>query len=318
MTPTTRTAAEGTDLLIDLERWRTGEPHDRDQVARRLDAVFGSYGFCLVTGHQVPAELLRELRALAREFFALPEPVKAGYRAERGGSGWSTDYPNAQGGPADLRETFSFRDGGATGSAVLDERRVQRWPSQVPRLAELAEEYLRSMRRLSDELLTVCAHALGAPADHFTALRRDPTHVGGLKWYPSLRRLGTTTPGGYRHAPHTDLGALTVLDREHGLGGLQLHSAEGGWVDAPFVPGTLAVNVGQLLARWTGDRWPACLHRVAPPPAAAPEEDLLSLLYASGADQDALIEAFAPPVGRTDYPPVRWSEYLRSHFAAAR
>ncbi|MFK4066302.1 isopenicillin N synthase family dioxygenase [Streptomyces sp. NPDC029674] len=320
MTTVTRSSAEGADLLIDLERWRTGERAERDQVAHRLDTVFGSHGFCLITGHGVPAELLGELRTLAREFFALPEQVKAGYRTGSAGAGWSTGLGQARGGPAELREAFTFRrrTGGSTGSAAFDESRAHRWPSEVPRLAEVAEEYLRVMHRLSDELLTLCAHALGAPADHFTALRRDPTHVAALKWYPSLRRLGTTAPGGQRHAPHTDLGALTLLDREHGLGGLQLHTAEGRWVDAPFLPGTLAANVGDLLARWTGDRWPACRHRVAPPPAAAPEEDLVSLLYVSGADHDALIEACPPPVGRTAYPPVRWGEYMRDAFTAGR
>ncbi|MGW1641549.1 isopenicillin N synthase family dioxygenase [Streptomyces lavendulae] len=311
-------AVEGADLLIDLERWRAGDSRERDRTAQRLDTVFGSYGFCLITGHGLPAGLLTDLRRLAREFFALPEQVKAGYRTRDSGSGWSGGLKAGQDSPADLKEVFSFRELASTGPAVPGARPAHRWPSEVPRLAEVAEEFLRVMRRLSDELFVLCAHALGAPADHFTALRRDPTHVGALKWYPSLCHLGTTAPGRQRHGDHTDRGALTVLDREYGLGGLQLHSPDGHWVDAPFMPGTLAVNVGELLARWTGDRWPACRHRVAPPSAAAPEEDLLSLLYASGADRDALIESFPPPVGRTVYPPVRWGEYLRRYFTTPR
>ncbi|MGW7313784.1 isopenicillin N synthase family dioxygenase [Streptomyces sp. NPDC054865] len=318
MTTGTAPPADTTDLLIDLECWRRGDRHERDQVARRLDAGFASYGFCLISGHGIPASLFTELRTLARAFFALPDQVKAGYRGSNGGSGFSAGAVDARTGTVDLKEAFSFRAGGSTGSAALDEGRAQRWPTEVPRLETVAGEYLRTMRRVSDELLTLCAHALGAPADHFTALRRDPTHVGALKWYPSLNQLGKIAPGGQRHSAHTDLGALTLLDREHGLGGLQLHSADGRWVDAPFLPGTLAVNVGELLARWTGDRWPAGLHRVGPPPAAAPKEDLVTLLYASGADHDALIEAFPPPVGRNVHPPVRWGEYLRSALAAQR
>ncbi|MGW7029122.1 2-oxoglutarate and iron-dependent oxygenase domain-containing protein [Streptomyces xanthophaeus] len=317
MSASTPPAIDGADLLIDMEHWRAGGRREGEQVVRRLDTVFGTYGFCLITGHRVPAGLLTDLRMLGREFFALPEQVKAGYRTSDSGSGWSGGRAHPQGAPADLKEVFSFRARSSTGAALPGGRPPHRWPSQVPRLAAVGDEYLRVMHRLSDEVFTLCAEALGAPADHFTALRRDPTHVAALKWYPSLHHLGSPAPGRERHGAHTDKGALTVLDREYGLGGLQLHT-EGHWVDAPFLPGTLAVNVGDLLARWTGDRWPACRHRVAPPPAAAPEEDLVSLLYASGADRDALIESFPPPVGRTAYPPVRWGEYLRRNFAAPR
>ncbi|MCX5387442.1 isopenicillin N synthase family oxygenase [Streptomyces sp. NBC_00083] len=318
MTTAAPLTAEDAAVIIDLAPWRDGGPDGRNEVARRLDSAFVSNGFCLITGHGVPTDVLAELRLLAREFFALPEQVKGGYRAASGGSGWSAGLAIARGGPTDLKEAFTFRAGGSTGSPELDQRRSQRWPAEVPRLAEAADAYLRAMRRLSDELLELCAHALGARVDHFTSLRRDPTQVGALKWYPSLRHLGTAAADRPRLGEHSDFGALTVLDRERGLGGLQLRTAEGGWADAPFVSGSLAVNVGELLARWTGDRWVACRHRVAPPPAAAPDEDLVSLLYVSGADHDALIEAFPPPIGRTVHPPVRWGDWLREYLTTPR
>ncbi|RLV10440.1 oxidoreductase [Streptomyces griseocarneus] len=303
---------------IDLRAWREGGARERERVAAELDGALRAHGFCLVTGHGVPRAPRAELRSLARTFFLLPEQVKADYAALPGGSGWCPPLPVAPGRPPDLKETFSFRAGGSTGSAALDRGRTKLWPREVPRLEAAAGEFLQHMRALSDELLSVCAVALGASPGHFRAFRRDPTHAGALKWYPSLRRLGAPEPGQQRVGPHTDLGALTVIDREFGLGGLQLEAADGRWIDAPYEPDALSVTVGELLARWTGDRWPACRHRVAPPPSDAPEEDLLSLLYVSGADHDALVEPFPPPVGVTAYPPVLWGDYLRANLTAQR
>jgi isopenicillin N synthase-like dioxygenase len=109
---------------------------------------------------------------------------------------------------------------------------------------------------------------------------------------------------------------VTVLDREPGLGGLQVYTATGEWVDAPFDPEAFTINIGDLLARWTGDRWRSTRHRVLAPPADAPDEDLLSLVYFYEADHDAVVESLPAPIGHASYPPVVWGDYLRAKLAA--
>lgn len=91
-----------------------------------------------------------------------------------------------------------------------------------------------------------------------------------------------------------------------------------GQVDAAlFVPGAFTINTGDLLARWSGDRWKSNRHRVLPPQAAAPDEDLVSLVYFYEADRDAVIEALRPPIGKpNDYRPVVASEFLRERLDA--
>jgi isopenicillin N synthase-like dioxygenase len=93
-----------------------------------------------------------------------------------------------------------------------------------------------------------------------------------------------------------------------------VYTADGEWVDAPFDPDAFTINIGDLMARWTGDRWRSTRHRVLAPPADAPDEDLLSLVYFYEADHDAVVESL--PVGRTTYPPVVWGDYLRAKLAA--
>ncbi|WP_308253596.1 2OG-Fe(II) oxygenase family protein, partial [Pseudonocardia sp. ICBG601] len=73
-------------------------------------------------------------------------------------------------------------------------------------------------------------------------------------------------------------------------------SVEGhGWTDAPYTPGALTVNVGDLLAHWTGHRWRAGRHRVLPPQTHAPTEDLVSLVFFFELDHDAVVTPLAPP-----------------------
>jgi isopenicillin N synthase-like dioxygenase len=90
-----------------------------------------------------------------------------------------------------------------------------------------------------------------------------------------------------------------------------------GWEDAPFVPDAFTINTGDLLARWSGDRWKSNRHRVLPPQAEAPEEDLVSLVYFYEADRDTVVEALRPPIGRAhDYLPVISADFLRERLDA--
>lgn len=307
---------------IDLRPWFDGTEQDRAGVAAEVDAALRTAGFLLITGHGVESGLRRRVRDLAREFFRLPEATKARYAVGVGGRGWIPPGAEANGSaegtetPADLKESYSFAADDPTGDPAVDEQwfRPNAWPAEVADLRPVLTEYLGRMRALADELMSVCAVALGLPADHFAAYLTHPTFGFNLNWYPPLRRVGPPEPGQYRIGPHTDFGTVTLLDREPGLGGLQVYTVEGEWVDAPFDPEAFTVNIGDVLARWTGDRWRSTRHRVLAPPEDAPDEDLLSLVYFYEADHDAVIEPL--PVGPASYPPVVWGDYLRAKLAA--
>ena len=70
--------------------------------------------------------------------------------------------------------------------------------------------------------------------------------------------------------------------------------------------------MGQPHPWWSGARWKSNRHRVLPPQAEAPDEDLVSLVYFYEADHDALIESLQPPIGKpNDYPPVVSAQFLK-------
>jgi isopenicillin N synthase-like dioxygenase len=310
--------------LIDLTDWFDGAAADRAAVARQVDEALRASGFLLITGHRVPAELRAQTRSVAREFFALPPEVKAQYAIAVGGRGWippgaeANGYAEGTPTPPDLKESFSLAAERPTGNAAIDARwfRPNVWPAELPQMRGIVSGYITQMHALSDELMALCAVALGLDAGFFAPFLDHPTYGANLNWYPPAELANPPEPGQYRIGPHTDFGTVTVLDREPGLGGLQIYTLDGDWVDAPYDPSALTVNIGDLLARWTGDRWRSTRHRVLPPHPDAPGEDLLSLVFFYELNHDAIVESLPPPIGRTSFPPVIAHEYLREKLDA--
>jgi isopenicillin N synthase-like dioxygenase len=310
--------------IVDLTGWFAGTEGGRRVVAGEVDAALRESGFLLVTGHGVPDALRAAARAEAGRFFALPVQVKRRYAATIGQRGWippgveANGYAEGTETPPDLKETFAVGADEPVGDAEVDRVWFLRnvWPTEVPELEPVLRDYLARMRALADELLVVCAVALDLPADFFAGQADHPSYTMNVNWYPSLAALGPPEPGQFRIGPHTDFGTVTILDRQAGVGGLQVFTAGREWVDAPYDPRAFTVNIGDLLARWTGDRWRSTRHRVLPPDSTAPEEELLSLIYFYEVNPDARISSLGPPIGRVSYPPVRAADYLAEKLSA--
>jgi len=273
--------------LVDLESWRSGGPEERRGVLARLDASLRGSGFVMVTGHRVDPALRAAVRDGAGAAFGLPPSVKDGYR-NVGNGGWTGPGGISAGAiqdaasPPDLVELWSFYP-----------HHPGVWPAEAPALREPVEEYLRQMRRLSLELLELLAAALGEPAGFLTRYDADAAWQCTINWYGSRQHTGAPRPGQFRLGAHQDWDLMAVLDRQQGLGCLQVRTgpadgsagdpdgSEAGWEDAPYHPDAdaLTVNLGELGAMWSSGRWQAGWHRVLPPPAAAPAEELMSLVW---------------------------------------
>jgi isopenicillin N synthase-like dioxygenase len=310
--------------VIDLAGWTGGDAGQRAAVARQVDEALRTSGFLLVTGHGITAAERAAARAVAHEFFALPPAVKARYAAAVGGRGWippgaeANGYAEGTPTPPDLKESFSLAAERPTGNAEIDARwfRPNVWPAELPRMQRVIGGYISRVHALADELMALCGAALGLGPGFFAPYLDHPTYGVNLNWYPPADPAAPPAPGQYRIGPHTDFGTVTVLDREPGLGGLQIFTLDGEWADAPYDPEALTVNIGDLLARWTGNRWRSTRHRVLPPHPDAPDEDLLSLIFFYECNHDAVVESLPPPVGRVSFPPVIAREYLREKLDA--
>ncbi|GAA2641116.1 isopenicillin N synthase family dioxygenase [Streptomyces vastus] len=304
---------------IDLKPWTDGDPAARKEIARTVDEALQTAGFLLVTGHGVAPELRSAIRDSARAFFRLPVEVKQPYAARVGGRGWlgpgaeANGYAEGTETPPDLKESLTFATHEPFEDPVVNAEwyAPNVWPEEAPGLRSLCEEYLARMAELENHLLALLAEALGLEPDFFTKHMDHPTYGFNINWYPGRDVMGEPEPDQFRIGPHTDFGTVTILDRQAGKGGLQVYTDDGGWEDAPYDPEAFTINVGDLMARWAGDRWRSGRHRVLPPPADAPAEELLSLVYFGECTPGTLVESVPAPVGRVAYEPVDSHVYLR-------
>ncbi len=315
--------------LIDLEPWFEGTADERLAIARTVDGHLQRCGFVVVTNHRVPQDVIDDCRAQFRAFFHQPADVKAEVAntdtTYRGWIGHGLESNSATYGidtPPDLKEAFSYGPVDVADETLRTEEPAiyasNRWPSSAPDLRAAAEAWWRSARWLHDELLDILSLALDLPVDTLRALSLSPTANVTVNWY-GPRTMNEPQENQFRVGPHTDFGLLTVLDREPGLGGLQIKDADGEWDDAPYVPGGLTINTGDLIRRWTNDRWCSNEHRVLPPPAEEPTEELISLVYFGEPTFNTVVETFESCTSATNpakYPPILSRTYLDEKMAA--
>jgi isopenicillin N synthase-like dioxygenase len=107
-------------------------------------------------------------------------------------------------------------------------------------------------------VLPVVARSLDLPADYFASYFNPAQYSLRMLHYPVRDER---EPDQYGTGAHTDGGFLTFLIQS-GVGGLQIRKADGEWFDAPVLPGKYLVNSGDMMRRWTNDRYLSTPHRV--------------------------------------------------------
>jgi isopenicillin N synthase-like dioxygenase len=124
-------------------------------------------------------------------------------------------------------------------------------------------------------------------------------------------------PGQLRAGAHSNLGMMTLLYSDNDIGGLEVMDRAGRWVPVPVTDGAFTVNLGDLMMRWTNDRWRSTLHRVVNPPTAT--NDLsrrLSIGMFFIPNYDAVVAPIAGLGEASKYPPTTVADYRTSRFAS--
>jgi isopenicillin N synthase-like dioxygenase len=244
--------------VLDLARYRAGAVAE---TIAEADSACRDLGFLLVAGHQVDTGLISEMRAVSAAFFDQPADYKLRFRmpgTSRGFVPFGTESLAATSGTGaepDLKQAFAVGPAelvGASGVPVA-------WPDQPREFASVWRRYHAALRELADCVLTVLTAALGLPAGAVAGQMSQAASFLRVIDYPASQPDQRTQ--GLRAGAHTDFGALTVLSSDGG--GLQVCTPEGNWLDVPVVPGTFVVNIGDVMAIWSGHRWRSTPHRVS-------------------------------------------------------
>lgn len=299
--------------VVDIGPLRDGSAPQA--VARALHRASREVGFIYISNHGIPDAALAAWREAALAFFRQPAAAKQAVRVSPKHRGWI-----AAGGARmrddarpDLKESFVWGYQDPEGNTPEDHplRGANRWPPD-PAFRAAALGWFEAAHRVAGELMRGFALGLGLDADFFLGRGGAPMSRGSFVYYPPQ----PDDAGGEQFGvgPHTDFGVLTVLAQDD-VGGLQVQDLQGEWVAAPPIPGTLVVNVGDLLARWTNDAYRSTPHRVV----NSSGRERLSMVLAYDPEPDTLIDpraVFGPDV-ETAYAPTTCGDYLEWRFAKA-
>jgi isopenicillin N synthase-like dioxygenase len=336
---------DGTVPAIDLLPWTDpvarADPSEAAALARRavverLDEVCRTVGFVRISGHGVPDALIADMLATATAFFDLPAAQKAAYRppsaaVNRGyapiGSEALAYSLGADGVVPDLFEAFNIGVEGWPPGDPYYEAEAERmfapniWPAQPARMREVLTAYFAAMTTLAASLMSLFARALELPPDYFASRTGRAANVMRTNHY--LRAPGSPdpAPSQLRMGAHTDYGACTILLADD-VDGLEILGPDGAWHGVRPEPGTFVINVGDLLAQWTNDRWRSTLHRVVPPPAGrSGPARRRSVAFFHEVNHDVVVECLPTCVSAANparYAPVTAGEHLMAKLLGPR
>lgn len=240
---------------------------DVQSVANEIYKAATDTGFFYIKGHGIDEALIQQAFKVAEDFFALPLEAKQTIAVNTSQRGWmATGMSKLQGAQThDLKEVFFWGTEIAPDHPDLIAQKPliaeNQWPAEAfPRLESELKPYYNALCDVARKVLSAIAVSLDQDADFFASRYQTPLARGQLVYYPQSssedeaeQRFGV--------APHTDFGVLTFLLQDDN-GGLQVKHKSGEWIEAPPIPGTLVCNIGDLLERWSNDRFKSTVHRV--------------------------------------------------------
>ncbi|MCH9019524.1 MAG: isopenicillin N synthase family oxygenase [Proteobacteria bacterium] len=304
--------------VVDLGPFLNGGAEGKAGVARAIGDACQGIGFFYLTNHGVPQGLIDALFSQSRRFFALPHAEKM--RVSMEGSPNHRGYYPIGGENVDPEHTFDIKEGFDIALELPpDDPDVvagkplhgpNQWPRDLPGFRDTLSEYYDTLCGLGRTLCRAFAISLDLPEDFFDAkVARPLTQLRLLRYPPHRERQGEMGAGA-----HTDYGCVSILAQE-GIGGLEVRNSAGEWRAVPPIPGSLVCNVGDMMARWTNDRFAATVHRVV----NVSGRDRYSAVVFFDPDYDveiACLESCQGPDDPPKYPPTTSGEYLLSRFNA--
>lgn len=215
--------------------------------------------------------------------------------------------------PGDLKEMFNVCLGTENRTA---DHPPPRWPANSEAEQQAFTEYDRELAKLAETLYRVCAVALGLDEAFFAQKNTQHRNVIRAINYPAQKPPAVPKPGQVRASMHTDYGSLTILRLGGAFpGGLQVMGATGTWIDVSTTAeeDAFVINLGDLMARWTNDRWLSTPHQVINPPSeVAASARRLSIAYFCNINMDTMVECIPTCAGEhgAKYGPIAAGEWL--------
>ena len=318
---------------VDISAWvQNGSVAEKAAVAAEIDAACREVGFIQILGHGIPTEVTDGLAEAMDSFFALDLDTKKRSITPRGiNRGYSP--PKAETlslslGVESAKRMNDFFEAFNVGAAASDYPHVNLtgndyaenvWP-EVDGYREKVERYFAEAGRVARTMTDIFAEALGLDPrffDRFTDHSLDVLRMNNYALPPGTVDLDGDLIG---MSEHTDFGMVTVLWADQ-VKGLQVLGTDGSWNDVSPADDALLINLGDLTARWTNERWMSTLHRVKPPIVNGTINRRRSAAYFHDGNADAVIstiDSCIEPGTQSLYEPITVSEHIAAKLAGSR
>jgi isopenicillin N synthase-like dioxygenase len=305
--------------VIDIGGLSSADPAARQAVGAKLREACLDKGFFYISNHGVPEDLVRDVFAEAAAFFALPVEQKNEVNKSKSNANRGYEPMQGQtlepGAPPDLKEGYYIGpEHGPDDPRVIAgtfNHGSNQWPSQRPNFRPVMERYRSVLFDLSATLMRGMALSLDLPENYFDGYNKDANGTVRLLHYPPQSPQGDPTQKGA--GAHTDFGGLTVL-RQGDIGGLQVWDQKSdAWIHADPLPNTYVVNLGDMISRWTNDRYRSTVHRVVN--ASGGERYSVPFFYTGNyAFNVECIPTCLAPGETPKYPPVTVEQHMREMY----
>ncbi|KAF8657326.1 hypothetical protein AX16_001798 [Volvariella volvacea WC 439] len=320
------TAHSGFIPIIDLSDISNPDVELRKALAEKIRRACVEVGFFYVKNHGIPEELVENTIKAGEKFFDLPLEAKMEIENKKSPNfmGYSpflsgNNNPDNAG---DMQEGFEFSwepiDKLSKDRSQSDEERgvlagANQWPTGVEGFRETVLQYYHAAVALGKAMFPMFALALHLPEDWFADKTKNSAAMMRILHYPT--QTGTPDDRVIGIGAHTDWECFTILWQQPGIQALQVRDNENKWVDAPSIPGTLLINLGDQLARWSNDTFKSTVHRAMNRSGAR----RYSIPLFFGTDYNVRLEPIPGCVSEDrpyKYDVITAGEYLKSRFVA--
>jgi len=281
---------------------------------RELGTAYANHGFVIITDHGIPQPLIDRFLGMYKIFFGSPDADKRRYHIA--GSGGARGYTpfgieTAKGSRHfDLKEFWHVGRELPQGHPYRHFMADNVWIDGIENFKESCIEMFDTFDRSGRRLLTAIARVLDLPSDYFEDKVQLGNSVLRVIHYPPMPPNPTES---IRAGAHEDINVITLL-----LGaeepGLQVLTRQGEWLSVNPVPGSMVVNVGDMLQRLTNGRLRSTSHRVINPVSERAQNARYSMPFFLHFNPDFPIAALPSCVGPgkpAPLPPILAEEYLQ-------
>lgn len=299
--------------ILDLAPLIAGE--DTSALAQGFAKAYGETGFGYIINHGIDPRLRADVFAASAQFHALPSEQKFAIALNTNHRGYiaintSTDVTTELADVTKPNQSASFMM--MREDAREDPNVYLSGPNQWPALAgfrEACEAYAHAMTGLGHKIMGLALDALDVTDRSILKSFEPPTTWLRLLHYPPQPPQAPDDL--YGSAPHKDFGCLTILAQDD-VGGLQVQTPAGHWVDAPPMPDAFVVNVGDMLHRLSNGRLLSTPHRVIN--TSGRERYSVPFFYDPHVSADI---APLPGTGTPQFEPLNFGVFLRNELEAS-